>query len=148
LTGAFFINVEPSSSTLRSPSIDLHVPLGRSITPSFKAKLNAHSMSAHESSFHTCRTENGYKKTNVTLYYIYYRIMSLTKYKVEHSRNTAAEIHHKTIGNHSPSIPHRSTLILLQLLNNSLARLSTLMVGTQHVWEINDMHARIARIKL
>jgi hypothetical protein len=42
------------------------------VTPGFKAKSNAHSMCAHESSLHTYRIENGYKITNVTTYNIYY----------------------------------------------------------------------------
>jgi hypothetical protein len=36
-------------------------------------------------------------------------------------------------GNRSHRNPHRSTLDLLQLLNNNLATLSTLMVDTQQV---------------
>jgi hypothetical protein len=47
-----------------------------SVTPDFKAKPNAHSMCAQGSSLHTYRTENGYRITNVTIYNIYYRIMS------------------------------------------------------------------------
>jgi hypothetical protein len=38
-----------------------------SVTPDFKAKPNAHSMCAQESSFHTYHTENGYKITNVSI---------------------------------------------------------------------------------
>jgi hypothetical protein len=34
--------------------------------------LNAHSMYAQESSFHTYRKENGYRITSVTIYKIYY----------------------------------------------------------------------------
>jgi hypothetical protein len=49
---------------------------GAPVTPSFKAKLNVHSMCAHESSFHTYCIENGYRITNVTIYNIYYRIIS------------------------------------------------------------------------
>jgi hypothetical protein len=47
-----------------------------SVPPGFKAKLNAHSMCAQELSLHTYRTEDGYRITNVTIYSIYYRIMS------------------------------------------------------------------------
>jgi hypothetical protein len=47
-----------------------------SVTLGFKAKLNAHSMCAQEASLHTYHTENGYRITNVTIYNIYYRIMS------------------------------------------------------------------------
>jgi hypothetical protein len=46
------------------------------VTPSFKAKLNAHSMCAQESSLHTYHIENGYRITSVTIYNIYYQIMS------------------------------------------------------------------------
>jgi hypothetical protein len=38
-----------------------------SVTPGFKAKLNAHSMCAQESSLHTYHTENGYRITNVII---------------------------------------------------------------------------------
>jgi hypothetical protein len=37
------------------------------VTPDFEAKLNAHSMCAQESSFHTYHTENGYRITNVSI---------------------------------------------------------------------------------
>jgi hypothetical protein len=47
-----------------------------SVTPNFKAKLNAYSMCDQESSLHTYRTENRYIITNVTIYNICYRIMS------------------------------------------------------------------------
>jgi hypothetical protein len=46
------------------------------ITPGFKAKPNAHSMCAQESSLHTYHTKNGYRITNVTIYNIYYQIIS------------------------------------------------------------------------
>jgi hypothetical protein len=36
------------------------------VIPSFKAKLNSHSMCALESSLHTHRIENRYRITNVT----------------------------------------------------------------------------------
>jgi hypothetical protein len=38
-----------------------------SVTPSFKARPNAHSMCTQGSSFHTYRTENGYRITNVLI---------------------------------------------------------------------------------
>jgi hypothetical protein len=38
----------------------------RHVTTGFKAKQNAHSMCAQESSLHTYRIENGYRLTNVT----------------------------------------------------------------------------------
>jgi hypothetical protein len=51
------------------------------VTPGFKAKLNAHSMCAHESSLHTYRIENAYRITNVTIYNIYYMNNVLQKTK-------------------------------------------------------------------
>jgi hypothetical protein len=49
---------------------------GEGVTPGFKAKSNAHSMCVQESSLHSYDTKNGYRITNVTIYNIYYRIMS------------------------------------------------------------------------
>jgi hypothetical protein len=43
----------------------------RAITPGFKAKPNAHSLCAQESSLHTYHTENGYRITNITIYNIF-----------------------------------------------------------------------------
>jgi hypothetical protein len=37
------------------------------VTPSLKAKPNAHSMCAQESSLHRYHTEKGYRITNVTV---------------------------------------------------------------------------------
>jgi hypothetical protein len=51
------------------------------VTPGFKAKLNAHSMCAQESSLYTYRTKNGYRITNVTIYNIYYTNNVLQKTK-------------------------------------------------------------------
>jgi hypothetical protein len=54
-------------------------------------------------------------------------------------------------GNRSPRTPYRCTPDLLQLLTNKfvwqgkIARLSTLIVGTQQVQEINDMQRVITR---
>jgi hypothetical protein len=45
---------------------------GVSVTPSFKAKLNARSMCVHESGLHAYCIENGYRITNVSIYSIYY----------------------------------------------------------------------------
>jgi hypothetical protein len=42
------------------------------VTPDFKAKPNAHSMCAEQSSFHAYPTENGYRITNVIIYHIDY----------------------------------------------------------------------------
>jgi hypothetical protein len=52
-----------------------------SISPDFKAKLNAHSMCVQESSLHTYHAENGYRITNVTIYNIYYMNNVLQKTK-------------------------------------------------------------------
>jgi hypothetical protein len=60
------------------------------VTLDFKAKPNAQSMCAQESSLHTYRTKNRYKITNVTIYNIYYRIMSY-KDSVEHSQKHRSE---------------------------------------------------------
>jgi hypothetical protein len=43
-----------------------------SVTPVYKARPNAHSMWAQESSLHTYRTENGYGIISITIYNIYY----------------------------------------------------------------------------
>jgi hypothetical protein len=56
--------------------LTVNTALYYSVTPGFKAKSNAHSMCTQESSLHTYRTENGYRITNITIYNIYYRIMS------------------------------------------------------------------------
>jgi hypothetical protein len=40
---------------------------GKFVIPGSKAKLNAHSMCAQESSLHTYHIENGYRITNVTV---------------------------------------------------------------------------------
>jgi hypothetical protein len=47
--------------------LDCDVVRMTGVTPGFKAKPNAHSMCAHESSLHTYRIENGYRITNVTI---------------------------------------------------------------------------------
>jgi hypothetical protein len=56
---------------LRSTQIWYH-----SVIPNLKAKPNAHSMCAQESSLHTYRTRYGYRNTNVIIYIIHYQIMS------------------------------------------------------------------------
>jgi hypothetical protein len=53
--------------------VDLY---GHYVIPGFMAKPNAHSMCAQELSLHIYHTENGYTINNVTIYNIYYRIMS------------------------------------------------------------------------
>jgi hypothetical protein len=76
--------------------------------------------------------------------------MSLQKTKSNTFRSIAAERHHNSTGNRPGVIPrlelHNDVLqSLLQLLSSGfewqrkIARLSTLMVGTQQVQEINDM---------
>jgi hypothetical protein len=67
--------------------------------PVFKPKLNAHSMCAQESSLQTYHAENGYRITNVIIYNIYYRIMSLQKTKSNTLESIAAERDHNTTGN-------------------------------------------------
>jgi hypothetical protein len=74
--------------------------------PVFKLKLNAHSMCAQESSLHTYHTENGHKITNVTIYSIYYRIMSLQKTKSNTLGSIAAERHHNSTGNRPRANAH------------------------------------------
>jgi hypothetical protein len=69
------------------------------VTPSFKAKPNAHSMCAQESSFHTCRTENGYRITNASIKYIYFTNNVLQKTKSSTLDSIAAERHHNSTGN-------------------------------------------------
>jgi hypothetical protein len=63
-------------------------------------------MCAQESSLHTYHTENGYRITNVTIYSIYYRIMSLQKTKSNTLRSIAAEGHHNSTGNRPGGIAH------------------------------------------
>jgi hypothetical protein len=65
---------------LRSTQLWYH-----SITPSFKVKLNAHSMCAQESNLHTYHIEYGYRNTNVKIYIIYYRIISYKRLSRTHS---------------------------------------------------------------
>jgi hypothetical protein len=66
----------PSQLHHRWRTLQLVRPWRWFFIPSFKAKPNAHSMCAQGSSLHTYRIENGYKITNVTIYNIYYQIMS------------------------------------------------------------------------
>jgi hypothetical protein len=61
-------------------------------------------MCAHESSLHTYHVENGYRITYITVYNIYYRIMSLQKTKSNTLRSIAAERHHNTTGNRTGEI--------------------------------------------
>jgi hypothetical protein len=56
--------------------VDGGPPMKHCVIPGFKAKLNAHSICAQESSLHTYHTENGYIITNVIIYNIYYQLMS------------------------------------------------------------------------
>jgi hypothetical protein len=80
-------------------------------------------MCAQESSLHTYRIENGYRITSVTIYNIYYRIMSLQKAKLNTLRSIATERHHNTTGNRLRAITHLEHHIevlqsLLQLLSS------------------------------
>jgi hypothetical protein len=58
------------------------------------------------------------------------------------------------LGQRKTRTPRRIIPLLLQLLSSrflevgEIARMSTLMVGAQQVWEINDMHVIITRIRL
>jgi hypothetical protein len=77
-------------------AVRLHLFLSHLV---FKPKPNAHMMRAQESSLHTYHTENRYRITNVTIYSIYYRIMSLQKTKSNALGCIAAERHHNSTGN-------------------------------------------------
>jgi hypothetical protein len=79
-------------------------PTGHLSYPVFKSKPNAHSVCAQESSLHTYHTENGYTITNVTIYSIYYRIMSLQKTMSNTLKSIAAERHHNSTGNRPEAI--------------------------------------------
>jgi hypothetical protein len=63
-------------------------------------------MCAQESSLHTYRTENGYRIIIVTIYSIYYRIISLQKTKSNTLGSTVTERHHNSTGNRSEVIAH------------------------------------------
>jgi hypothetical protein len=65
----------------------------------FKTNPNTHSMCDQESSFHTYRTTNGYRITNVTIYSIYYANNDLQKTKSNTLEDTVAERHHNSICN-------------------------------------------------
>jgi hypothetical protein len=99
----------------RSPGT---VATAQNVTPGFKAKLNAHSMCAEESSLHTYRTENGYKITNVSIYSICYTNNVLQKTKLNTLDKIAAERHHNSTGNRSPITPHQRIPNLVQLLSS------------------------------
>jgi hypothetical protein len=122
----------------------------------FKAKPNAHSMCAQESSLHTYCIKNGYRITNATIYSIYYWIISLQKTKSNTLESIAVERHHNSTGNWSIGITHLEHHIdVLQIFfsfgaadlcgRGKIARLSTLMLGTQQVQEINNMQRVIIR---
>jgi hypothetical protein len=63
-------------------------------------------MCAQESNLHTYHIENRYRITNVTIYSIYYQIMSLQKTKSNTLRSVAAERHHNSTGNRPGVISH------------------------------------------
>jgi hypothetical protein len=82
--------------------------------------------------------------------------MSLQKTKSNTLESIAEERYHNSTGNWPVAIAHLEHYIdvlqnLLQLLNNifvqqeEIARLSTVIVGTQQVQEINDMQRVIIR---
>jgi hypothetical protein len=82
--------------------------------------------------------------------------MSLQKTKLNTLRSIAVQIHHNSTGNLPGAIAHLEHHInvlqnFLQLLSRrfvqqwKIARLSTLMLGTQQVHEINDMQRVIIR---
>jgi hypothetical protein len=80
-------------------------------------------MCAQESSLHTYCTENRYRITNVTIYSIYYRIMSLQKTKSNTLRSIAMERQYNSTGNRLGAIAHLEHHIevlqsLLQLLSS------------------------------
>jgi hypothetical protein len=56
-------------------------------------------MCAHGSRLDTYHIENGYMITNITIYNIYYQIMSLQKTKLNTLGNIIAERQHNSIGN-------------------------------------------------
>jgi hypothetical protein len=94
-----------------------------SVTPGLKAKPNAHSICAQESSLHTYHTKNGYRISNVTIYSIYYRIMSLQKTKSNTLGSIAMERHHNSTSNWPGAIARLEHCIevlqsLLQLLSS------------------------------
>jgi hypothetical protein len=70
-------------------------------------------MCVQESSLHTYCTENGYRITNVTIYSIYYRIMSLQKTKLNTLRSIATERHNNPTGNQSGAIAHLELYIIV-----------------------------------
>jgi hypothetical protein len=74
-------------------------------------------------SLHTYRTEIGYRITNVTIYSIYYWIISLQKTKSNTLRSIAEERHHNSTGNRPGAIArleHHIEVLqsLLQLLRS------------------------------
>jgi hypothetical protein len=74
------------------------------VTPGFKPNPDTHSMCAHESCLHRYCIENGYRITNVTIYSIYYQIMSLQKTKSNTLRSIVVERHHNSTDNRSGAI--------------------------------------------
>jgi hypothetical protein len=107
-------------------------------------------MCAQESSLYTYHIENRYRIINVTIYNIYYQIISYKKIKSNTLESITAERYHNSTGNKPGVIAHLEhhndvLQSLLQLLSSrfewqgKIARLSTLMVGTQQVQKTNDM---------
>jgi hypothetical protein len=82
--------------------------------------------------------------------------MSLQKTKLNTLENIAAERHHNATGNRPGAITHQKHHIeVLQIFfsfraadlygRGEIARLSTLIVGTQQIQEINDMQRLVTR---
>jgi hypothetical protein len=81
------------------------------VTPSFKAKPNAHSMRPQKSSLHTYRIENGHGITNVLIKYIYYANNVLHKTKSNILDNIVVERLHNSTSNRSRVIAHLELFI-------------------------------------
>jgi hypothetical protein len=101
-------------------------------------------MCAQESSLHTYHTENRYRITNILISNIYYTNNVLHKTKSKTLEDIAAEWLHNSTSNRSGVIVHLELLIKESQIFFSfwaaclscmekIARLSTLMVGTQQV---------------
>jgi hypothetical protein len=80
------------------------------LSPGFKAKPNAHSMRAHESSLYTYHTENGYRITNVNIYYLILNNV-LQKTKANTLEDMTVERHHNFISNR-PGVIARIELLI------------------------------------
>jgi hypothetical protein len=81
------------------------------VTPSFKAKPNAHIICAQESSLHTYHTKNGYRITNVSISSIYYMNIVLHKIKSNAHEDTTVDRLHNSTSNRPGAIAHLELLI-------------------------------------